>query len=269
MRSIVLLAAALAAGGCVAVPVQPAPAAQAEVSIDVFEVALAEHGQWIDAGRYGRVWRPFRVPAGWQPYYFGEWVWTDDGWLWVTDEPWGWATYHYGRWAFDAGMGWIWVPGYVWGPAWVAWREVDGYVGWAPLYPDFVVWWADPYPVTPNHWIFVPTRSFVGVRVDVVAVPRGRVSDLVRSSRPAQPPARRWLQPAPAPRLGGPSRSTVERGVGRPVPPARMVPVPRPADARRGVERGEVPVYRPAPSPKAAPQPKGDKEDRPRPGDRR
>ena len=55
----------------------------------------------------------------------------------MSDEPWGWATYHYGRWVLlEEGPGWVWVPGYEWGPAWVAWRSSDDYIGWAPLPPE-------------------------------------------------------------------------------------------------------------------------------------
>ena len=246
MQARTFLATILVVAGCAPTRSRPTPPPpQAEVTLDAFEGALAVDGEWIVAARYGRVWRPTHVGAGWQPYLHGEWVWTADGWFWLTDEPWGWATYHYGRWAYDPVLGWVWVPGYVWGPAWVAWRVGDGFVGWAPLYPDFVDWWADSYPLEPAHWIFVPVGSFVGVRVDVVAVPRPRVPALIRGSRPAPP--RPSGRPSPAPRLGGPPRQLVETQAGRPVRPARIVAVPAPADARRRPEPGAVPVYRPTP----------------------
>ena len=41
---------------------------------------------------------PTGIGAGWRPYFYGEWIWTDEGWYWESDEPWGWACYHYGRW---------------------------------------------------------------------------------------------------------------------------------------------------------------------------
>jgi hypothetical protein len=255
MQSRILLAAVLLVAGCAPARSRPTPPPpHAGATIDVFEASLAMHGEWIVAGSFGRVWRPVHVGAGWQPYLYGEWVWTDEGWFWLTDEPWGWATYHYGRWAFDPRLGWIWVPGFVWGPAWVAWRVGDGFVGWAPLYPHVVDWWADSYPLEPPHWIFVPTSSFVGVRVDIVAVPRARIPGLIRASRPAPPPSS--VRPSPAPRLGGPPRQLVEAQVGRPVRPARIVAVPAPADARRRPEPGAVPVYRPTPG-EGRPTPSG------------
>jgi hypothetical protein len=248
MLSRTSLAALLVAAGCATTPARATPPPPpAEVTLETFEDALAVHGQWIVVAHHGRVWRPRHVAAGWQPYLHGEWVWTAEGWFWLTDEPWGWATYHYGRWAHDPVLGWFWVPGFVWGPAWVAWRVADGFVGWAPLYPEFVVWWVDTYPLEPPHWIFVPTSRFVGVRVEIVALPRARVPALVHSSRPAPPPP--TARPSSAPRLGGPAPQLVERHVGRPVKPARIVRVPAPADARRSVEPGAVPVYRPTPAP--------------------
>ena len=85
---------------------------------------------------YGRVWVP-SVGYGWRPYYYGQWVLTDWGWTFVSDDPWGWAAYHYGRWNFGVGVGWYWVPGRVWAPAWVSWRYGAGYVTWCPLAPPF------------------------------------------------------------------------------------------------------------------------------------
>jgi hypothetical protein len=248
MKRFVCVAAVLAAGACAssrAVPAPPPPATT-ELTIEVFEAGLAGHGEWHPSARHGRVWRPLHVPADWQPYLHGEWVWTGDGWFWLTDEPWGWATYHYGRWAYDPVLGWIWVPGFVWAPAWVAWRVGDGFVGWAPLYPGYVAWWIDAYPIVAAHWIFVPTHVFVGVRVETVAVSRARVAPLIRVARPAPPPDVRRRSDAPA--LGGPPRRHVEKHVGHPVRPTRIVAAPTPSDARRRTEGGAIPVYRPAPT---------------------
>ena len=60
--------------------------------------------------RYGNVWVPNRVAAGWAPYHDGHWAWIDPwGWTWVDDAPWGFAVSHYGRWT-DLGGTWGWVP---------------------------------------------------------------------------------------------------------------------------------------------------------------
>ncbi len=124
-----------------------------------FEAPLATHGAWIEVGSYGRCWRPAHVEVGWRPYCAGEWVWTDCGWYWASDEPWGWACYHYGYWAYDPGFGWVWVPGVEWAPAWVTWRVGGGYIGWAPLAPPG--WVFRHYP-EPNHFVFVGEVQFGG-----------------------------------------------------------------------------------------------------------
>ena len=78
-----------------------------------------------------------RVARNWRPYTDGRWAYTrTNGWMWVSNEPFGWATYHYGRWAYSQTIGWFWVPGTRWAPAWVAWRQSDDYLAWAPLPPD-------------------------------------------------------------------------------------------------------------------------------------
>ena len=105
------------------------------ISIGSFYRPLAQHGRWVELrGRY--VFVP-RVGSNWRPYTEGHWAYTNRyGWMWVSDEPFGWATYHYGRWAYSERFGWIWVPGTRWAPAWVAWRQSNDYLAWAPLPPD-------------------------------------------------------------------------------------------------------------------------------------
>jgi hypothetical protein len=126
-----------------AAAIAAAPPARAQVSVDVtigaFQNHLSPYGRWVWHERYGNVWIPRVTTAGWRPYMYGHWVYTDADWMWISDEPFGWATYHYGRWSLDPVMGWVWVPDSVWSPAWVAWRANDDYVGWAPLPPEFDV----------------------------------------------------------------------------------------------------------------------------------
>src|SRR5204862_3771972 len=60
---------------------------------------LDRYGTWRTAESYGSVWVPSGVPAGWQPYSAGRWIWDPRyGWTWLDDAPWGWAPYHHGRW---------------------------------------------------------------------------------------------------------------------------------------------------------------------------
>jgi len=124
-----------------------------------FEAPLASHGTWVEFGSYGRCWRPARVAVGWRPFCAGEWVWTDCGWYWASDEPWAWACYHYGTWTEDPTIGWVWVPGVEWAPAWVSWRVGGGYIGWAPLPPRGVVFAGTPRP---EAFVFIGEGKFAG-----------------------------------------------------------------------------------------------------------
>jgi hypothetical protein len=72
---------------------------------------LDQYGVWREDPRYGWVWVPQGVPAGWAPYHYGHWAWVEPwGWTWIDDAPWGFAPFHYGRWAFTT-FGWAWAPG--------------------------------------------------------------------------------------------------------------------------------------------------------------
>jgi hypothetical protein len=122
----------------VVLPPEQPPVVVIQSERDFYE-PLGAYGRWVVVGSYGRCWIPARVEAGWRPYSNGYWQRTDAGWYWVSEEPWGWATYHYGRWDWQASYGWIWVPQTQWAPAWVAWREGGGYVGWAPLRPSVTI----------------------------------------------------------------------------------------------------------------------------------
>jgi Family of unknown function (DUF6600) len=149
--------------------------AELEVSASVqihvrgdFETPLAAQGTWVEVGSYGRCWRPAHVAVGWRPYGRGEWVWTDCGWYWQSDEPWGWACYHYGWWAYQPGVGWVWVPGVEWAPAWVSWRVGGGYIGWAPLPPQGRIFATHPRP---EAFVFVGERGFTSpIRPSVLLV---------------------------------------------------------------------------------------------------
>lgn len=69
------------------------------------------YGTWSVHVEYGPVWTPSSLPAGWEPYRNGRWVWVEPwGWTWVDDAPWGFAPFHYGRWVRVRGV-WVWVPG--------------------------------------------------------------------------------------------------------------------------------------------------------------
>jgi hypothetical protein len=109
-------------------------------SLDSFRMQLSPYGAWVDVPGYGLCWRPSVAATDpyWRPYCDqGHWSYTAEGWLWQSDYPWGDVVFHYGRWYRDT-LGWVWVPGYDWAPAWVCWRQAEGYCGWAPLPPGAV-----------------------------------------------------------------------------------------------------------------------------------
>ena len=148
----------------------PSNRARAETTVEFayFDKSLSPYGSWVNDPEYGRVWRPSRLPAGWRPYTYGSWVYTRDyGWVWVSDEPYGWVVYHYGRWVWSTHYGWVWLAGYEWAPAWVEWCYGGGYVGWAPMRPDFY-WQGDYYyggydcgsPAFYSHAVFVSERHY-------------------------------------------------------------------------------------------------------------
>lgn len=92
---------------------------------------LAGYGEWIDVSAYGLVWRPY-VVVDWRPFKHGRWVWSDDGWTWVSYEPYGWLVYHYGDWHYDPAFGWLWRRGSIWRPAPVVWVVYGDFICWAP-----------------------------------------------------------------------------------------------------------------------------------------
>ena len=163
-----------------------------DMDVSYFYDALAPYGDWIWTDAYGWVWSPYDEPVDWRPYTDGQWVWTDDGWTWVADQDWGWAPFHYGRWYDDETYGWCWVPGQEWGPAWVAWREGDGWIGWAPLPPE-IAWhddagfdWSDwdHLPGMRHHgWSFCRESDFPAPDLQRRLAPRHRGVIRVRDTR--------------------------------------------------------------------------------------
>ena len=142
------------------------PVSQRYVSPAVYGTEeLDTFGTWRNTETYGSVWVPSGVPAAWQPYSTGRWIWDlRFGWTWLDDAPWGWAPYHYGRWVFF-GNYWGWAPGPVivtpvYAPALVVFLGgVTVSVGvhpvwWAPLGwgEPVVPWWGRPGFVGHPWW---------------------------------------------------------------------------------------------------------------------
>ena len=195
MRSpvIIMTLACCAAGiACVTVPYQPVytqpsvPAvARSGAENEPFYDDLTPYGDWVYVSGPGWAWVPYNLPAGWRPYQLGHWVFTDQGWTWASDENFGWAVYHYGRWCNDPARGWVWIPGTEWGPAWVAWHEGGGYVGWAPLpwqvrVEAGVNWAGVNISLQSSSWCFVNARNLVDPGLRNYVVPPARNVNLVQ-----------------------------------------------------------------------------------------
>ncbi len=158
----------------------------------IFFAELSRFGEWFETREYGFVWQPATLATdpAWRPYTRGRWVNSDQGWTWLSDEPFGWAVYHYGRWVLLARHSWVWVPGDDWAPAWVSWRQNDDYLGWAPLPPETLydeVYDYDPgidlaYDVSPDYYNFVPVDHFYEP-VQPHCVPRVTVITIIINTR--------------------------------------------------------------------------------------
>ncbi|MEO6323605.1 MAG: DUF6600 domain-containing protein [Thermoanaerobaculia bacterium] len=201
----VLLALALASSGRNA-------SADVNVSVSFFYDELSPHGEWVSVRSHGRCWRPARVARDWQPYLNGEWVYTDYGWTWVSDDPWGGDPYHYGTWDRDDDYGWYWIPGTVWAPAWVTWHYSDSMIGWAPVRPSLSLsasgYRGPALTVSRTSYVFVPTTQFVGVNVSTARLPVIQNGTFLSQTRPAT-----RFAPSTAGVLtsGGPTLQQVER----------------------------------------------------------
>jgi hypothetical protein len=177
-------------------PMTPPPGGP-PVSFDAFQAQLSPYGSWAQVPGYGLCWQPAVAVSDplWRPYLdSGHWIYTDAGWSWQSDYPWGNIAFHYGRWLRHDGI-WAWVPGYDWAPAWVTWREADGYSGWAPL-PPAAVYRAGlglyyngdvaadvDFGLGPDDFTFVPYDHFWDFHLRPFFVPHDRMLVFFHHSR--------------------------------------------------------------------------------------
>jgi len=231
----------------------PAPAQDQDYDEQVFYEELAPYGEWSDHPRWGTVWRP-RVTDDWRPYSRGYWAYTEEhGWYWMAEEPFGWAVFHYGRWALDEYDGWIWIPGNEWGPAWVAWRHSDQYVGWAPLPPDArwgpdgQLFYDERYYDEPRYasaaWCFVHPGYLTTPGLYRFLAPGPQNYVIWRRTQPVHGYRRLDRRVFNA----GYDVRRFERHIGRPVPLMRIraVDSPRAHGVGRGHGGPDIPVFRP------------------------
>jgi hypothetical protein len=214
--------------------------AQTSVSFQVFYDQLSPYGDWVDYPSYGYVW----VPAGregFRPYGTrGHWIYTEDGWTWVSDYSWGWATFHYGNWFYDDSYGWMWAPGYEWAPAWVTWGEYGGNYCWAPVGPHVNIGvsfasYRPPY----NYWNFCPrdritnvnlSRYYVNSHQNTTVINHITVINNVRTGGGGA-------------YHRGPAPANVERFTHSPIRPVAIHASSRPGAA--SVQNGQLAIYRP------------------------
>jgi len=221
---------------------QTASAQQGSASYQIFYDDLSPYGTWVDNPSYGYVWIPNGEP-GFSPYATaGHWVFTDDGWTWVSDYPWGWAAFHYGRWDHDDVYGWFWVPDDEWGPAWVSWRSSPGYYGWAPLRPGISVSIAfgREYHERDDRWIFVRDRDITRADIGRRYVNRSRNVTLINQSTVIV--NTRKDDKRNATYITGPNRDDVQKITHTTVKPIAIRESDKPGHR---LSNGELQVYRP------------------------
>jgi hypothetical protein len=242
MRSLKIFAllAALIMGAWI-IP-QEASAQQVSVSFQLFYDELSPYGMWVDYPNYGYVWIPNGDP-GFSPYATaGHWVFTDDGWTWVSDYPWGWATFHYGRWDYDNVYGWFWVPDNEWGPAWVSWRRSPGYYGWAPLRPgiSISIAFGREYHERNERWIFVRDRDITRPDVSRHYVNRTKNVTIINNSTVIV--NTRKDNKRNVTYIAGPDRDDVQRVTHTPV---KSVAIRENNQPGHHLRNGELQIYRP------------------------
>ena len=191
------------------------------VSISFFHQELEPYGRWVYTPAYGEVWYPTVVRAGWAPYVYGEWVYSDCGWTWVSYDPFS-DPFHYGTWVWIEPYGWCWEPGYVWGPAWVTWAWTDTYIGWAPLPPTFAItgggYFGGAVTVPASRYVFAPVTQFAGTNISTVRVATTQNPTILNHAQRTT----RYSVSDGLVRASGPPATLVERGTGRPLHAAKV-----------------------------------------------
>ncbi|HTB06411.1 MAG TPA: DUF6600 domain-containing protein, partial [Bacteroidia bacterium] len=216
----------------------PQPQQAAPVGYDQFYNELAPYGQWVNYGNYGYVWIP-AAGANFVPYSTaGHWEYTDNGWMWVSEYQWGWAPFHYGRWEFDAFYGWFWIPGNEWAPAWVSWRNCNGYYGWAPL--GYGCGW-DCNNVPESRFVFVNAQYINDPYVYNHYEPRDHYHDYYTRSNFIN--RNHYDQDNRVTYNGGPEPTEASRYTGSVISPVHINPAPKPGQSYNS--NGGIEIYRP------------------------
>jgi len=213
----------------------------ADVTFSVFHDNLQSYGRWVNHPTYGQVW--VASETNFVPYRTnGHWVYTDDGWTWVSDYSWGWAPFHYGRWDYDASYGgYFWVPGYDWGPAWVSWRSDNENYGWAPLRPGINVGIGISFgsDIPAERWTFVPNRYIASPRVNNYYINNSRNVTIINKTTIINNVHNNSSRTVV---VGGPRREDVQRYTHTTVNTYRVANNSRPGTT---INKNTVNIYRP------------------------
>ena len=226
---------------CVIFPRQTS-AQESNISFQVFYDQLSPYGQWVDYSDYGYVWIP-DAGSDFVPYSTdGHWLLTDYGWTWASDYDWGWAVFHYGRWSYNDSFGWFWVPDTEWGPAWVNWRQAEGYYGWSPMEPGVTLSmsFGRAYDSHNDHWMFVRDRDIERSDINNYYVNRVDHDRIARNSTVIN---NTFLDNnRHTTYVSGPSRVQVQKVVGRTINPVVIRENNKPGQA---MSNGQYRIYRP------------------------
>lgn len=226
---------------CMMLPRQTV-AQNSNVSFQLFYDELSPYGQWVDDYEYGYVWIP-NYESNFTPYSTnGRWILTEYGWTWASYYDWGWAPFHYGRWSFNDSFGWFWVPDNEWGPAWVNWRQAEGYYGWSPMEPGISVSisFGRQYDSRNDHWMFVRSRDIQRTNIHQYYVNR---EDHYRIARNSTVINNTYIDRSRhTTYVTGPARTDVQRRTGRQIAPVAIRENSRPG---KDINNGRLQIYRP------------------------
>jgi len=244
MKKLFILLAIFFSSGLIVIPSQQAQAQHASVSFQVFYDQLSPYGSWVNYSNYGYVWIPTDVPVGFRPYATGgHWIYTEDGWTWVSDYTWGWAAFHYGNWFYDQSYGWMWLPDYEWAPAWVTWGQYEDNYCWAPIGPHVNIGVSyTSYRPPVYYWTFVPRTYITNVNINRYYV--NRISNttvvnnitVINNVNRGGGGGRAFMR--------GPEAQNVERYTHNPVRPVQIREASAPG--RGQIQNGQLALYRPA-----------------------
>ena len=226
-------------------PFSPKAEAQVSVSFQVFYDELSPYGSWVSYPEYGYVWVPRAVRHGFRPYGSGGyWVYTEDGWAWVSNYNWGWAPFHYGNWFYDDSYGWMWAPGYEWAPAWVTWGEYEHNYCWAPIGPGINISIGGGYRAPAYYWNFVPREHITSVNINNYYVTNVNRTTIVNNITVINNVNSRGSGPGHAAYVRGPEPQSVQKYTHTPIRPLTIRETSRPGGGN--VQSGQLALYRPS-----------------------